>query len=884
MKARYVRPSLNQTSAQQIDSLMVLGKCSEARILAVALWAVIASSSLQSQTPSPFPLSQPNRSAQTSQFPGSLSGQSRVCTPADYGDPNADCVPTSGQAGYNTYPDLGRLDSAGDISPQGRFPVSDPALSGSPDSLENRPRTTQLFVEKEPPTEFQRYVAGSIGRMLPIFGASLFERVPATFAPVDRTPIGSEYQIAPGDQLQISIWGQYNLSRRLTVDRTGQIVLPEAGPLSVAGMNYFQAAAVIKASLARLYKNFDVDVTLTHLHSIQIFAVGEARRPGSYTVSSLSTLVNAIFSCGGPSSRGSMRSIQLKRGDQIIRDFDLYGLLIQGDKSQDAQLQPGDVLFFPPAGPRVAVAGSVGRPGIYELKPATPLAVALKYADGLSPLASLRQVLLERIDEGSTLQVRHVSLRAQDLQIPLQNGDIVRLLPVVLRFENAVTLRGNVADPGRFPWHEGMRVSDLIPNKESLLTRDYWNGRNALGAAEEPVVYGDTDGVLPPSATNGAQAVSNSQQVPEINALKNHGLVASNFQEQKRDTQADSSLGAATGLADVPPLRTFKPRYTIQPAVPEINWDYAVIERTNPSNLENTTLPFNLGKLLLSHDATQDLELRPGDIVTIFSKADFAIPRSQQVTQVRIEGEVAMAGVYSVLPGESLRQVVARAGGLTNNAYLYGAQFTRESTRREQQKRYDEFLDQLEHEVNEAASNLSSRVTSVQQAATAQTSLTSQHDLVERLRKISLNGRIVLNLDPNARDLDALPDIALENGDRLYIPARPSTINVVGEVFAQTSFIRQDDYRTADYLKQAGGASRYADRSHMFVIRADGSVVSRQVNTLFAKTFDSLPMFPGDTLIVPTYINRSTFTRNLIDWSQIFTNFALGAAAINVLH
>jgi protein involved in polysaccharide export with SLBB domain len=318
--------------------------------------------------------------------------------------------------------------------------------------------------------------------------------------------------------------------------------------------------------------------------------------------------------------------------------------------------------------------------------------------------------------------------------------------------------------------------------------------------------------------------------------------------------------------------------------VPEINWGYAVIERTNSSTLESSTLPFNLGKLLLSHDASQDLELRPGDVVTIFSKADFAVPRSQQLTQVRIEGEVAMAGVYSVLPGESLRQVVARAGGLTKSAYLYGAQFTRESTRREQQKRYDEFLEQLEHEVNEAASNLSSRVTSVQQAATAQTSLASQHDLVERLKKIPLNGRIVLNINPDANDVDALPDMFLENGDRLYIPAKPSTVNVIGEVFVQTSFIRQDDYRTGDYLKQAGGASRYADRSHMFVIRADGSVVSRQVNTLFAKSFDSLPMFPGDSLIVPTYINRSSFTRNLIDWSQIFANFALGAAAVNVLH
>jgi protein involved in polysaccharide export with SLBB domain len=272
-------------------------------------------------------------------------------------------------------------------------------------------------------------------------------------------------------------------------------------------------------------------------------------------------------------------------------------------------------------------------------------------------------------------------------------------------------------------------------------------------------------------------------------------------------------------------------------------------------------------------------------VVTIFSKADFTVPRAKQVTQVRIEGEVAMAGVYSVRPGENLRQVVARAGGLTPNAYLYGAQFTRESTRREQQKRYDDFLNELEKQINEAVSNLSSRVTSPQQAATAQTSVAGQRELVERLRRTTLNGRIVFDMDEQARGLDALPDLPLEDGDRLYVPARPSTVNVIGDVFSQTSFLHRDDFRTGDYLGMAGGTERSADRSHMFLIRADGSIVSRHVTSpLFAKSFDQLRMSPGDTLVVPTYINRGTFTRGLIDWSQIFSNFALGAAAVNILH
>jgi protein involved in polysaccharide export with SLBB domain len=248
-----------------------------------------------------------------------------------------------------------------------------------------------------------------------------------------------------------------------------------------------------------------------------------------------------------------------------------------------------------------------------------------------------------------------------------------------------------------------------------------------------------------------------------------------------------------------------------------------------------------------------------------------------------MEGEIGMAGLYNVLPGETLRQLVARAGGLTANAYLYGAQFTRESTRREQQKRYNEFLDQLERQIDESASNLSSRVTSPQQAVTAQVSLTSQHQMIDRLRKTALNGRVVLDMAPSSEGMTSLPDMPLENGDRFYVPSRPSTVNVIGDVFEQASFVYDKDYRTVDYLKEAGGPERSADRGHMFVIRADGSVFSRPASTLFAKNFDSIRMYPGDTLIVPTYINRTSFVRGLLDWSQIAANFGLGAAAVNVL-
>ncbi len=839
----------------------------------------------QSQSPLPQSLTPPRQAQGESELGDDFGqSQSRPCTPADYGDPTADCAPASQRpSAYSTNNnDFNEFNSYPGLPTGPRLPSSAGSFESPGATRDNMPPNQRVYTQKERPTEFQKYVEESIGKMLPIFGANLFEHVPATFAPLDRAPVSTEYAIAPGDTLQITAWGQLNFSRQIPVARTGEIILPDVGPIPVQGMTYLQAASVIKSGLSRFYRSFDVSVTLSRLHSIQVFVVGEARRPGSYTVSSFSTLVNAIFASGGPSSRGSMRNIQLKRGDQLVRRFDLYQLLVYGDKSQDAQLVPGDVIFIPPTGPQVAVAGSVGHPAIYEIKPGTPLEDALAMADGISPLALMNKALLERVDEGSALQVLHVPLNSEGLRTELHNGDIVRLLPVVSRFRNAVTLRGNVADPGRFPWREGMRLSDLIPDKESLLTREYWRAHNTLGSAEELVEEDDSDTVEQPSRSVSSDR-DRQRQTPS-GSLPRPKTLPVGFVEQTLNTQGDTSLGAAIESNDLPPLRTFKPRYTIQPAVPEINWEYAAIERTDRDTLSTHTINFNLGKLVLSRDPTQNLELLPGDVVTIFSKADFSVPRSQQPTQIRIEGEVAMAGLYTSLPGETLRQLVERAGGLTHNAYIYGAQLTRESTRREQQKRYDEFLNELERDVNNAAANLSARVTSPQQAATAQTSLASQRDLIGSLRKIPMDGRIVLNMSPNDHGVSAFPDLSLENGDRLYVPSRPSTVNVIGTVYEQASFIYAEDFRTGDYLKKAGGPTRLADRSHMFIVRADGSVISRPTGpALFGKNFDSLQMYPGDTLVVPTYINRPTFLRGLLDWSQVVSNFGLGAAAVNVL-
>jgi protein involved in polysaccharide export with SLBB domain len=693
--------------------------------------------------------------------------------------------------------------------------------------------------------------------LLPLFGSVLFDRVPSTFTP-NEVPTNSDYLVGPRDEVELHVWGQVNFSERFTVDAAGDIFLPQAGRLNISGIKFSQLRDVLHSALAQVYRNFDLSVSMGRLRSMQIFVLGQARRPGTYMVSSLSTLVNAVFASGGPSSRGSLRGVQLKRAGQVITTMDLYDLLLLGDKTKDVPLLSGDIIFIPDAGPRVALEGSVESPAIYELNPDTTLGDLLRYAGGLSPTAAAQRAILERIDTHSGLHSEDVELTAAGLATRPRNGDVIRILPVVPRFERTVSLRGNVADPVRMAWHPGMKITDLIPNRESLLTRGYWHRHNDLlnqdnGDAKESV-----------KSTDVTAADTSSP-----------------YREQARNTAGDNSLAAATGQTDHLPIREFTRKNDVQPVAPDIDWHYASIERLNPRSLETRVVAFNLGKAVLDLDPSANLALEPGDIVTVFSSADISVPEAQQTKYVRLEGEISMAGVYSVASGETLRDLVVRAGGLTPHAYLFGAQFTRESTRREQQQRYSDFLDQLETDVDQGASTLSNRITTPEQT---QAMIANQRALIARLRQTSATGRIVLNLEPDSQGTDAIPKLPLENGDRLMVPSIPSIVNVAGTVYNHAAFLYSPNLRLGDYLQDAGGPSRYADRGRMFVIRADGSVIAKDMRShLFLSAFDSLRMYPGDTLVVPPNTSKTTLLRGLLDWSQVISSFGIGAAAVNVL-
>lgn len=770
---------------------------------------------------------------------------------------------------------------------QNGYPSQTPGSNRNPAQLNGPDRNNALnprlpsTAERTPLTEFQKIVSESTGKVLTIFGHDLFRVPPSTFAPVDNIPVTADYVIGPGDELRLQIWGQVNQRGSYFVDRSGSIALPQVGTIHVAGLRYVQLPDFLKAQLGRVYRNFDLNVNLGQLRSIQVFVVGKAKQPGSYTLGSLSTLLNALFASGGPQPLGSLRDIQVRRNGATITHFDLYDLLLHGDTTKDVPLASGDVIFIPDVGPQVAVLGSVRSPGIYELRGDIAFSQLVGLAGGETNVAAGTKARVERIRDHSERNVIDVDLAASSAP-PVQDGDVVIVNPIVDRFKDAVTLRGNVANPGRYAWHEGMHIADLIPSREALVTRDYYRRRNSLGQL-------DLEYTPPPTAQQTQPATRTSGTTPatepgtpagrgsERQPLRDEtGTSTGSLSSSGGGTSAGAALTASTG--------TFPPKNDVVLNAPDIDWDYAVIERQNAETLTTSLLSFNLGKLVLNQDSSQNLELLSGDVVTIFSKADIRVPSARQTKFVRLEGEFAAAGIYSVEPGETLQHLLTRAGGFSPDAYLFASEFTRDSVKRLQRQRLLEYVDSLESEIAAQTSLAVSAALTDRDAAAAQASAVESRAALTRLRQAQPSGRIVLQLQPNSRGVAQVPDLELEDGDRFVVPKVSITVNVVGQVYSPNAFVFEPFRKVRDYLRLAGGPDRQSDIKRAFILRADGSVISHQYATSrHFGDFDHLPVLPGDTLVVPPKITRGSALRDLANIGSILQGFGIAAAAIQVL-
>lgn len=685
------------------------------------------------------------------------------------------------------------------------------------------------------PNQFQRFVQETTGRLLPVYGSDLFSN-PQNYAANTAVPAPDNYILGPGDQVQLQVSGPQDFNTTLVLDRNGQVNLPKVGPVSLAGVAVRDLEQTLTSHLGKVFTNFKASASLGRLRGIQVYVVGQAQQPGTFQLSSLSTLVNALFASGGPSANGSMRAIQLKRGGKTITTIDLYDFIAKGDKSRDLPLLAGDVIVIPPVGPRVAVAGAFDQAAIYELKPgSTSVADILNLGGGVPALAKSKKALLERINPDSTpaRSVKEIVLNTQGLQSNLQDGDVLVLLDISPAFANAVTLQGVVADPIRSSWFDGMRILDLIPDREALITPDYYKRKNVL--------------------------VQKGESIKDA---------------------ADKSKEAGAQIDT-----------RIRSMVDQINWEYAVIERLDRDKLSTQLIPFNLGKAVVQKDPAHNLALLPGDVVTILSQTDLRLPQERQSRLVRLEGEVAAPGVYQTLPGETLPQLIKRIGGLTPQAYVFGTELNRESVKTRQQANLDTLIRRLEaqsqSQQGSLVANRNNTGAADQTAVILQLQQAQLKSQIERLKSFKSNGRLSLELDPRNPNLAALPDLPLEDGDRILVPSIPGYVAAFGSVNNENMFIYRNGKTVGDVIKSAG-LTEDAEPDQAFVLRADGSIIARNDRSgWFGSNFESVPMMPGDTLVVPAQMDRESrynaIIRGFKDWTQILANLGLGVAALNSL-
>ena len=495
------------------------------------------------------------------------------------------------------------------------------------------------------------------------FGYELFAGSPNTFAPATDVPVPAQYVLGPGDELNVHLYGREDQELVLVVDREGEIAFPSLGPVSVAGMGFAEAKAFIAQQVKEKLVGITADISMGKLRSIRIFALGDVERPGSYTVSGLSTISNALFVSGGIKKTGSLRNIQLKRNGQLMAVIDLYDFLLKGDTSEDERLMPGDVVFVPPIGKTVSVAGQVVRPAIYELKRERTVGESIRLAGGLLPTAYKDMSLIERIAPGGGRSVVKISLSKRKPVTMLKNGDLLKVFSVTDYENNPVYLLGHVKRPGKYAWHKGMHLKELLPTTDSLLPEaklDYGVIERESGVNRETsIVHFNVLDAIHSKKSTPLQArdkvyVFKRAQLREMPMVRIAGSVQKpGGYEVKKNMRLWDLVMAAGGLKR-DALLTDVEIYHENPNSKDVTVaHYALNKGPNLSNRDNPRL----------HDL---------DRVVVHS-----IYETRYREFVTIQGEVKNHGKFARAVNMRVSDLVFAAGGVTRNALIGEAQIYR---------------------------------------------------------------------------------------------------------------------------------------------------------------------------------------------------------------
>jgi polysaccharide export outer membrane protein len=723
------------------------------------------------------------------------------------------------------------------------------------------------------------------------FGYDLFEGVPSTFAPVSDIQVPVDYIVGPGDTLVIQLYGNEPASYELTVERDGRINFPKLGPIMVSSMSFDQARTMIEQRVAKQMIGTRISVTMGDLRSIRVFVLGEAKKPGSYTVSGLSTMTNALFVSGGVKKIGSLRNIQLKRNGRLITTLDLYDLLLHGDTSGDRQLLPGDVIFIPPIGNIVSVDGAVQRPAIYELKSEKTVAQAIDIAGGLKPDADAKLGQLERILPSQLRQMRNIDLTvAASRATELDNGDKLKIPEIRPTLENSIQLTGYVFRPGAFEYHAGLRLSDVLDSFDELrpdADPHYIMIRREVPPEERvEVISADLKRALAARGSAADPELRPRDQIFVFNLSASRDRI---LQPLIRTLELQATPDSPEQLVSIDGRVKAPGRYPLEPSMhvsdliraggsledaayrgqAEIT-RYQIVD----GDARRTELiPVNLADIWRGTPGA-DFELKPYDVLVIKP-----IPMWMEPGTIELAGEVRFPGKYPIHQGETLHSVLQRAGGFTDAAFPEGALFIREELKKREKDQLELLANRLQGDL--AALSLevvasSAAVSGGGGGANASQGLVVGQQLLAQLRDTKPVGRLVIDVEgvmkgrPGGAD-----DVILKDGDKLAVPKRMQEITILGEVQSQTSHVFEPGLTRDDYIAKSGGATQKADRKRIYVVRANGDVISGSGTGWFRRSH-SVEMRPGDTIVVPLDTER---VRALPLWQAVTTiiyNLAIG--------
>lgn len=719
------------------------------------------------------------------------------------------------------------------------------------------------------------------------FGYDLFRDSRAsTFAPVTDVPVPSDYIVGPGDQINVQLFGGTNKNLKLVVSRDGRVSFPELGPINVGGRTFASVAADIEGRVSRQMIGVRASVSMGDTRSIRVFVMGESNRPGSYTVSGLATITSAIYASGGVSPIGSLRDIQLKRQGAVVRRLDLYDLILRGDTSDDAKLIPGDVIFVPPVTATVAIDGEVRRPAIYELKGNTTVDEIVKLAGGLTTEADSSRAALVRVNDRRSRVVVDVPLDSAGGRTELlRSGDSLRILRLRPTLDEGVTVEGFVFRPGNAAWRQGIRLADVIGSVDELrpnadinyllirrelppdrrvqmlsadlaaALRDPASASNVFLMPRDRIFVFDTESgrqqVIGP-LLDEARRQSRINQPTEVVRVDGRIKVRGDYPLEPNMKVSDL-LRAGGGLQD-----------SAYGAKAELT-RYRIADDVRSTHLVEVDLA-----AILRGDSSADVTLQPFDFLNVKE-----VPEWGEQEQITLQGEVRFPGVYPISRGETLRSVLDRAGGLTSLAFPEGSVFTRIELQEREQTQLDRLSERLQSDLASTAL----MAAAANQAGGGQALAVGQ-SLLNQLKSTKAVGRLVIDLDGVLKsDPGSSLDVALRNGDRLIIPKLKQEITVLGEVQTNTSHFFRPRLSRDDYIGMSGGLTRKADKGRIYVVRADGSVVSSESAGWFRRS-SQVAMKPGDTVVVPLDTERLPALPLWQAVTQIIYNLGISAAAV----